>query len=1022
MKKINSFTQKALTYPHIRGNNILYLGGVILLLLVNVQIYAQDLSKENHKSIHSSTIHKKGPKALVGDQRDSILSIVGGDVHDVYIGDAPWVVSFEFNGIENPNSGAIVGCDWVVTAAHVVDNIDLNNTEMIVHAGANNRLQNQFGQRVKVEQIIIHNDYQATGKTAIYDIALLKLESPLTYNDEVQPIEYASPSNCSEQDIAPGTEVMFYGWGAGTDKISSPFPEELQGATIEIISNTEAKDELCTPRNHDPGFSELSLYSGQSGPQMELGDSGGPVVLTKSNGEKILVGVNSWTCWPKTDPTVVAHVRNLHSFLDDNITPCCEEGPDVVIPVNSSVQYDDSQKFGGDLIISTGAQVYVTATLMFIPNHHIIIERGGRLIVDEGTLTKCPNVDAWGGVIVKGNSNKDQPDPYANLAPDDAGVVILKNGATISWARNAISTNYYGAWTDQDWGGVVVCDDSYFLNNARAAEFMKFTRHDNKSHFVNCYFDGLSNIDGDTKGVTIWNTSGINFINCTFMDMEKDGIRTYDAGVNVLDDCEFEGNKHGIFLQATYPYGKKTLIGQQDHGNRFRGNHNDVKINSTSYHYVDIIDNLMNHFVTSIDVTGTSFYNIRYNAISSPYSTIGAYLDQSGELMIKGFKYIARNFFGTGTGIYALGENRRMRFWCNDFGCGKDFYLTEKIKNNVVVPGQIEQFQGEVNDGADNCFTDPGTVPDIVTVGNTVSFTYYTTKDRPCKIPMTPGNYHVQKATDSRCADDPYHKFSCPDNPTDGDYTNLLTQLADMVAAGQEGTAEYADLVEEKDCIQLKLVQQKIDNGDVDGAIGVLDEDGSLDTRFMKYGVQVDAERYGDALNTLIALPDSIPEVPLFKQIQYINLDRFQSTGEYLLSASDSLLLRTIAESDAAVRSYARALFSLLTGIDIEDGQSNPPGYEPVSGVNSSNDIEDHVFTITPNPVTDKMVIRLKKPLKDGLEMSIYSMNGRLQLHVPLNSEDTKVSTAKFAPGIYMARLFDKKRGIIDTKRIVIIK
>jgi hypothetical protein len=197
----------------------------------------------------------------------------------------------------------------------------------------------------------------------------------------------------------------------------------------------------------------------------------------------------------------------------------CGQGPDIVI-TDPNVIFDTDQDIPGDIIINTGAQLTVTATLRFGKDKGIRVARGSKLHVNGGTLTKCPDAEDWRGITVEGNASKAQPSAFSMPAADDAGVVLINNLAHVEWARTSISTTRYNeGWNSAYWGGMVHCENATFLSNRRVAEFMKYDKP-NQSKFINCTMEsgGVG-----YAGVTIWDTDNVTFENCRFYNMPHRG-------------------------------------------------------------------------------------------------------------------------------------------------------------------------------------------------------------------------------------------------------------------------------------------------------------------------------------------------------------------------------------------------------------------------------------------------------------------------------------------------------------------
>lgn len=252
--------------------------------------------------------------------------IFGGVVTD--ISEAPYQVSIEFNG-NHGCGGTIIDCDWIVTAGHCVDG-NTPPSSLVVHAGSTDQNNNAIGQRINVAEIIIHPAYTpfGGGNVASHDIALLRLVDPLDFNDDVQPIAYATPATVPLSDLAAGNTAFISGWG---DSGAGCCSGDLLGASLPIISEANANTLItsgnngCSPNGATP-INNTMISFFEEGIAAGPGDSGGPAVLG-SGATATLIGVSSWGGCPRDDfPTMYANVRELSDFIDDNVLPssCCD--------------------------------------------------------------------------------------------------------------------------------------------------------------------------------------------------------------------------------------------------------------------------------------------------------------------------------------------------------------------------------------------------------------------------------------------------------------------------------------------------------------------------------------------------------------------------------------------------------------------------------------------------------------------------------------------------------------------------
>lgn len=233
--------------------------------------------------------------------KTQVIQIIGGQ--NITIDQAPWQVLLEING-EDQCGGVIINSDWIATAAHCVCNsiVTINNTKII--AGITFRSQKSTGQTRNITEIIVHENYICgTTTTHNNDIALLKLASPLTFNQNVQPIPIATTVDVNSGFLNPGVNGTITGWGVDG---SGSQPDQLQSVTIPIISAqlSDSLGSIVTPNM-------IPLY--QQGKAAAPGDSGGPMVVSGSNGY-ILGGVSSWGKFPKSqNPTIFTRISNYCS-------------------------------------------------------------------------------------------------------------------------------------------------------------------------------------------------------------------------------------------------------------------------------------------------------------------------------------------------------------------------------------------------------------------------------------------------------------------------------------------------------------------------------------------------------------------------------------------------------------------------------------------------------------------------------------------------------------------------------------
>ncbi|XP_007549424.1 transmembrane protease serine 4a isoform X1 [Poecilia formosa] len=230
-------------------------------------------------------------------QVNSVDRIVGGV--DAHIEDYPWQVSLHNGG--HRCGGSLVSARWIVTAAHCFTN-NKEVSRWTVMSGET--FMSAFGTS-SVDKIIIHDQYNTD--TNDYDLAMMRLSSPISVGDKRKPV-CLPPKDLPLPYKAP---VVVTGWGLLRE--NGKTATRLQMANIEIISRN-----TCSGI-YGSSLSQRMICAGilAGGVDSCQGDSGGPLVYLSSSSQWNLVGVVSWGdgCARQNRPGVYSNVDDMLNWI-----------------------------------------------------------------------------------------------------------------------------------------------------------------------------------------------------------------------------------------------------------------------------------------------------------------------------------------------------------------------------------------------------------------------------------------------------------------------------------------------------------------------------------------------------------------------------------------------------------------------------------------------------------------------------------------------------------------------------------
>jgi len=735
--------------------------------------------------------------------------------------------------------------------------------------------------------------------------------------------------------------------------------------------------------------------------------------------------------------------------------------------------------------IHLGATLTITSTIKFADNVSIIVQPGGRLVVNGGTLTNACESSLWKGIVVKGTTT----------TPQNAGTqgsVILTN-AKIENAKIAIDAAPSGNPIEGN-GGIIQATNTQFINNVQAINYGSYENKnsggviiDNMGNFKKCYF---SISQGDIlvgnifyNHCKLYKVRGIKFTGCHFYKSEDiiagRGIFSQDAGFKVTKYCDLVSaitcechptdNTPSVFENLFVP------INVSNSGNTY-----DVYIDQCDFQTggtavasytapnFRFTRNNVSNFTSStgslfcLDMSG---YKIEQNYFedNSSSATIGIRIDNSGGSSNLVYRNSFKNLLN---GIKIHNNNADpikgtgLQFKCNNFeNCNEDIFLNRDAT--------IASNQGNVNEGADNCFNNTHS-SSLNNQNSNLWIEYYrslVTKPS-CTTPINPvGNVTINNANQNQCK------------------STLCYSLIDTAIISNKGLALYLELQQERDNLLREYeegnwgyIMENIDNPEFseelidealllsgriyklnddmyelsDRAIRYIVEDSILNIEMLRawYGVvHTPITKYylaeswllSDDFENADAILRIIPNMFNFNETEmaeYSNYLRFHNFKKQLnlegrdwadLEDSEISYLQSVAEANTGRSStMAKGVLCFFFNICYEENfedfietlnkNSETINFEPETL--NPKPVSEYGLTIYPNPAQTEITVSIGSSKVSIDKVELYDIFGKLLIKQNFYKSNGTIPINKVPDGIYVIKIY-LSNGDVENMKVV---
>lgn len=239
--------------------------------------------------------------------------------------------------------------------------------------------------------------------------------------------------------------------------------------------------------------------------------------------------------WVQAEADNLSHSKKLKTFKV-TVKPT---GNNYAAPKEISqpvVWQGNNYEIISNLTILNGGRLTIKSNVYIAPDVKIVVNPGGKLIIDSATLTNNVCGGRWRGIYLHGSQNAHQTE---TLQP----VVELKNNALIENCRHGVFAGNFDS-PGTAGGGIIKAEKATFRNCVSGVSMHQYhnmqgnTEVGNVSYIRRCKFETTSNFltfgGSPYAGIALWGVKGINISGNTFKNYIPESFLVNKRGYGVI--------------------------------------------------------------------------------------------------------------------------------------------------------------------------------------------------------------------------------------------------------------------------------------------------------------------------------------------------------------------------------------------------------------------------------------------------------------------------------------------------------